>query len=62
MHMYADLIVSDSINEFMIGVDFLSRVKAVLKELQYRNIAYQWQLHTAKTTSVSSLHQVCFRA
>jgi hypothetical protein len=29
MHMYADLIVSDSIDEFMIGVDFLSRVKAV---------------------------------
>jgi hypothetical protein len=29
MPMYADLIVSDSIDEFMIGIDFLSRVKAV---------------------------------
>jgi hypothetical protein len=29
MHMYADFIVSDSIDKFKIGVDFLSRVKAV---------------------------------
>jgi hypothetical protein len=51
---YIDLVVSNLVDEFITGVDFLSHEKAV--SLQYRNTTHQWlkQLGAAEAPGIGT--------